>query len=342
VILAVALGVAHACDDVATESRAARDLLLAMENEAAGRTLARARAALACDRVDADDLAVLYLVEAAFRTFGGDEAGARPLFAAAARLAPEVWLVDLGDPLLDVYRSAKSDPVPAGRLELVGVPADAEVWVDGAPATEAALTGGGIRTVQVVRGGEVVFGTSRLVEGTVTLRVPGAAPASAPAPVPGPAGPERLALHVALGGELALGERVEVDAVGVEPATRFAVPLELGARLRTGPVWWRPSLGVGQVLGSRLLYARDEEVRSTTTLVTAALAVGGAFGPLDLGVQAGVWLPGRQSARVVAAVPVAGPVAAELRLGGHLVPGRGVEGVGSVWLVLAPTLVGGR
>jgi hypothetical protein len=329
---------AWACDDVGTEARAARDLLLMMERDQAGAALERARAALSCDLVDPTELAVLYLMEAAFRTFDGDDAGARGLFAAAGRVAPDVWLVDLGPELQETYRQAKLDPVPDGALSWEGVPDGAEVRVDGAPAPGRRVEGGGVRTLQVVRAGAVVFGATQLVEGDVTVQVAPAPPPVAPAPAPSAPRPEgRWALHLATGGELVLGQPVTAGTRD-ERGTRAAASLEVGARLRLGPTFWRPTVGVGQSLGSPLLYAAGDEVRATTTVVTAGLTGGVVLGRAAVGLQGGAWLPGRQSLRAVAGGRIAGPLWAEARLGAHRVAGRPLEPVGSVWVVVAPTL----
>jgi len=341
-LLAMAWG--QDCPDVSPTLRRAQESLLLMEDRDAAEAIAEIEASFGCGFISDDNLARYWLLVATQRFLAGEE-GYAERFRAAAAAEPDTWIVDLGDAVRAAYDEAVAEMPDDGRIDVTGVPTGWVVRVDGRarelpaelPAgTHLVQVGPDLDTVEVHRLAVLVAGQGTVIDADIE--------GYEPPPPPSTSGSMPVRAHAAAGVQLTQGEeltrQVQGDAV-TEPATKLAVPLELGLALAPGPWWARLQLGVAPQASGGLLYLGSGEVRSASTAVEIAAAGGVTVASVDLGVLAGVSVPSRTVVRAVAALPIVGPLAGELRVGANVHPARGVEPGGSLHVVFRPTLTGG-
>ncbi len=340
---------AEGCGSLLDEVDEAQRALLLMDVGAARDALARAEATLACGWAeDRELLGRFWLVEGALLTFEGDADAAADSFRAAHRVAPTLWLVDLGPALLQAYEAAAAAGPGSGRIEAKDLDPAYLVRIDGLPLQGDSVDAG----LHVVQVGfrEVLFGQVVYVLENQTSLLELDLPRLTPEPtattgdeVPSATARRRYrpsTVHAALGlagstGE-ALARRTADGDRAEEPGAKLRVPVEVGVVPRWRGAWGRATLGGGPLLGGRLLYQGDDGVRATAWPLTCALAAGGAIGPVDVGAQLGVLLPSRWTAGGVASVELGGAWAAEARLGVDLHAARGLEPAGALLAVWRP------
>lgn len=313
---------------------------LLLGDDAAARTsLDAAERAYACSGPAAPDtLARMWILDGALLQREGDLEAAGDSYAAAARVAPGVWLPDLGSELHDAYVSAEAPP-ELGSLELTPAPGQRQVWVDGRPLLKPEL-GAGLHLVQV--GGpegeqaefaEIVWvgpGVAKLVETGLETVAPPAELEPEPAVVGAaprtPSEPSALAWHVALGASTALGTEL-ANAGQVEPAVKLAFPVEASLGLRLGSGWVRGQAGIAGLVGGQYLSRLSNgNTLAVPIRVELAGAGGVAVDTLHFGALAGVHWPSRLAGRLVGGWRApSGPWLAELRLGADLPTERSPE-----------------
>ncbi|MCA9488530.1 MAG: hypothetical protein KC621_01365 [Myxococcales bacterium] len=333
--------------DVNTEVVSAYGALLGGDTAQAGDLLGHAEDHLSCTTglVDPQSLARFWLVEGALLLATGED-DPDPSFAAARRVAPDLWLPNLGDAARDRWSSA-TDESGDGRLELDVDVTDGVVAVDGRAIALTEPVVPGLHAIQVAdaRGrtlyGAVVYVGSGTVT-TVTTNLPQdrfapPAPAPAPTPVPAPTPAPRPAgesavrpvFTVLTGASTSFGEALEATDGGrtlTEPGVKLVVPLELSAGVRAGAGWARLAAGGGWLVGGPWLSAKADGTLHTTPLrVDVGLAGGFATGDLRLGAASGIAWPGRLSERLLAGLDLGGPLTAELRAGVNVATERPIE-----------------
>jgi len=332
------------CPEYGPTLRRAQDNLLLMEDAAALAALDETERAFGCRLVTDDHLAHYWLLRGARRHLAGDVTAAEAYFRSAASVDPEAWVVDLGPALRDAYDEAVASMPDTGEIDVVGVPDDYLVRVDGRTRSLPVSLAAGDHLVQVgpTPDDVAMHRMALIVSGQGSVIDAGLVDDAAEPPEVDPTG-VGVRAHVAAGMQATVGEALTRDVDGssvTEPATKVLVPLELGLALTGTPWWVRAHLGVAPVVGGGLLFLGSGEVRSASTAVMVAASGGVGLGPVDLGLLAGATVPSRTVVRAVAAAEVVGPLAAELRVGTDLHPARGVEPGGSLHLVFRPTLAG--
>ena len=342
IVWLVGLAWAQDCVEVAPTLRRAQESLLLMEDQETLRALDEVRDAFGCRFISTENLTRYWLLRGAQAYLAGEE-GAADMFRSAHGVDPEVWIVDLGDDVHEAYRAAVGDAPPEGRLDVSGAPPGYVVHVDGRVRSLPAKVVAGEHLVQVGKDLDhvdmhrmalVVDGQMSVLDGTIEgVEVPSDTSSAV-----------GLRAHVALGLQGTQGEELTRDVAGsptTEPATKLSVPLELGLSvLPARGVWLRGQLGVAPVMGGGLLYLGGDEVRAASTAIDVGLGGGVTLGSVDLGLLGGFSVPSRGVVRAVAAVPVVGPLAGELRVGTNIHPARGVEPGGSLHVVFRPALLG--
>ncbi|MCB9686652.1 MAG: hypothetical protein H6735_16565 [Alphaproteobacteria bacterium] len=339
-----AVATAAECD-VNTEVVSAYGALLGGDTSQASDLLGRAEDHLACTSglVDPQSLARFWLVEGALLLATGED-DADPSFAAARRVADDLWLPNLGDAARQRWSSA-TDESGDGRIELDVAVTNGVVAVDGRAIDLAEPVVPGLHAVQVAdaRGttlyGAIVYVGSGTVT-TVTTNLPQdrfapstPTPTPAPAPVPAPRPPKeggpRPMFAALTGASTSFGEALEATDGGqalTEPGVKLVVPLELSAGVRAGPGWVRLAAGGGWLVGGPWLSAKaDGSLHTTPVRVDVGVAGGFATGDLRVGAASGIAWPGRLSERVLAGYDLAGPLTAELRAGINLATERPIE-----------------
>ncbi|MEQ1565736.1 MAG: hypothetical protein ABMA64_08875 [Myxococcota bacterium] len=320
---------------------------------AAGRAaLERVTDALGCSPpVEPSTLARFWLLEGALLD---DPQAMLDNFAGARRVAPDVWLADLGPALRAKWEAAPA-ATATGTLLIAPAPGARAVWIDGAPGSGEQVVAAGLHLVQVgdATGDRAKFAAMAWVDPGVSVEVetglaPLAAPRPDPVPQPDPVVPppterppiERPPtdrapigwhpeLQVLTGGGVALGEELR-NRDAHEPATKVAVPTEVALALRP-PGWLlRVEAGAGWLVGGQWLAAgADGRIVMAAHLdlgVTAAIGTDRAYVGLA---GRGAW-PSRLGGRVVVAAQPVGPLWTELRLGANLPTDRPIEPAGEL------------
>ena len=336
---------ASRCDPSA-QVRSALAQLLSGALDQARVGLQEAERAFGCGAsADPASLARYWLVEGALLSKSGDESAAKDSFSAARRVAPDLWLPDLGPSARLLWESALA-PDGAGELSLEPPPGVRPVWVDGALVSGSAVPAG-LHLVQIGGGGpspSVEFAAIVWVDAGITALVRSGLPELAPpdpepdlvvppSPVPVPVpGPDRssvrASLHALVGVSGAAGEALQSGS-HTEPRAKVAAPLELGVGLRAAPMFFRLQLGGAWLLSGRYLAQTDSGPLVLPVRADLALGAGATVGKLDLGLCGGVQWPSRLAGRLLLGIS-AGPARAELRPGLNLPTQRSVEPAGEL------------
>ena len=150
-LLAIALPTHAACDDPVWLGGQAQVALTRDHLGDAQAALTAAWSALSCSRrVRPEDLARLWLAQGALQALLADEEGAKHLFAAAARTAPELWVPDYGAELRGLYNEARSLPQgEPGTVTLDPPVAWYAASLDGVPTAFPASAPPGPHVIQV-------------------------------------------------------------------------------------------------------------------------------------------------------------------------------------------------
>ena len=196
------------CPDATPIIDQALDLALQLEGAAADEKLAEAKATFACGGpAEPAVLAHMWLVQGARLHFDGDPVSAAHSFAAAHRVAPDVWDAALGDEARSAYESARAETRGQGQITADGLTADTAVWIDGVAATLPAEVVAGVHMVQAGASETEIYWAEGVFVGeggtsTVTVPAPDAVEGLATTAGPARSFPTFL---VAGGGALVLG-----------------------------------------------------------------------------------------------------------------------------------------
>jgi hypothetical protein len=140
------------CDDVAQLIDAAEQAVIESRTDDAGATLRQAEAALSCAPVPAPALlARMWLAEGTRAYMQSDEKVARLAFAAAARVAPEVWVESYGPQVRKVYDAAAQHDSGVGSVRIHPNPEGWSTTLDGRVVQFPAEAASGLHVVQVGR-----------------------------------------------------------------------------------------------------------------------------------------------------------------------------------------------
>ena len=268
------------------------------------------------------------------------EAATRDAFVMALTIAPDLWLEALGEPLRKLYDEEKAKARPLSNLQLTNA-GDATVRIDGrvrplpvplVPGTHLVQIGKG-NAVEERRDVVILAGQGALLDlgRSLTVEKP-TRPQSAPLDI-------GVSLWGAVGFGLAAGEALDVDGQS-EPATKLAVPLELGATVELGPAWIRAQGGWAPLLGGgELLYLSGDEVRGAPGFIQAGGAAGASFEGFHAGALAALTIPSRTSLRALVGRDIVGPLGAEFRGGINLHPERAAEPAFELLVRIQPSLL---
>jgi len=143
------------CDDVAALVDSAEQAVIEARTDDAGATLRQAEAALGCSVVpSAALLARMWLAEGTRAYMQGDEKVARLAFAAAARVAPEVWVESYGPQVRQIYKTAAEHDSGTGSVRIHPNPEGWSTTLDGHAVRFPIDAASGLHVVQVGRGAE--------------------------------------------------------------------------------------------------------------------------------------------------------------------------------------------
>ena len=194
--------------------------------------------AFACGTVaDPQQLARMWLLEGAWLSFIGDTAGAIACWNAANRVAPNLWIPDLGDELRADYETAT--PLDgSGHIDVEPVLFWGSIAaVDGQMTALPLEVAPGLHLVQAgTAGDEIAIG--RIISVTPNSTAVVATGLMDPAQMgsAAPAEPVVVAVeskypiraHIGVGATVAIGDAISGARAGDEPADKLSVPLELG------------------------------------------------------------------------------------------------------------------
>jgi hypothetical protein len=314
------LGAQAAPCDVDQDVMAAYGALVKGELPEAERALGSAEKALGCAAHPSDpqSLGRFWLVEGALLAATGDPE-ASVSFAAARRVAPELWLPDLGETARRLWDGAAPEGA-TGKLALDLELFWREATVDGEP-WDGEPVPAGLHALQLQEAdGRPCYGAMIYVgAGTVTNVTTGLPPEAPPPEAPRP--PRTGSpLDLALEAELATGASLVVGTSQVvtlpegtlrEPGVKLVLPLMLSGRVRRGDLWAQLEGGVGWLVAGPYLSVNAEgELHRTSLRLDTALGGGADIGPIDLGLLTGIQWPGRLSERLVASFDL--PASADL------------------------------
>lgn len=133
-------------------------------------------------------------------------------------------------------------------------------------------------------------------------------------------------LELGTGAGFAYGAALDTTLGGdtyTERAAHWLVPAQLGASMRWLTGWVAVGGSTALNLSGPYLYSSDGEAKGAWLGGGASLALGLTRGPLDLGLEGGVFFPGRVPLRLVGRYGKG--VGVELRLGANIAADRGPE-----------------
>jgi hypothetical protein len=297
--------------------------------------------AFGCSPISEPQTLARYLIlDGAVRSARGEREESLGSFAAARRVAPDVWLQDLGPELHAAWSSAV-DPVGRGTIVVEPHPGPGLIWIDGVPSSAPEVPAG-LHLVQVGQPGgpDAKFATVVWVDPDVSLLVevveapPPPAPEPQPVmPLPQPEPPPKPAvrpeLQLLTGASTSYGEGSS-DGELREPEVKVAVPLELGVGVASEVGFVRLQLGGAMLVGGRYLALTEggDPIARTTRL-----DVGGAAGlgdELRFGLAGGVQWPSRVAGRVLLGWSPTPHLMGELRIGANVTTDPGAEPAGEL------------
>lgn len=152
-LLAILAPTAHAdCDDVAILVERAEQAVIEGRHDAAGATLEQAEKALACGAVPAPKLlGRMWLAEGTRAYLQGDEKVARLAFAAASRVASELWVDSYGPQVRKIYESAAQHDPGTGSVRIHPNPEGWSKALDGHQVDFPIELAAGLHLLQVGR-----------------------------------------------------------------------------------------------------------------------------------------------------------------------------------------------
>ena len=333
------------CEGPALVLAQAQERLNEARFDQARNLLASAEGAFGCGEVaDPALLAHQWLIEGALEYYDTRDAdAASEAFAAARRVAPDVWIPDLGAEVRAHWESV-TQPEESGTLSVQGAPEGAVVALNGTVVTLPATAAAGLHLVQVgideqdIRYARIVYvppsqSVSLGVSGADwTIAAPQAPLVEVPEATVEPTQqePGGFGVHAALGAGVMLGQAISLESstgeILTEPATKVVTPLELGATVRTDTLWIRAAAGASVLLGGQFVFLGNDGPEGWPAMVQAHAGGGSYLGNTELGGLLGIALPGRLSARGTVSAPWTGtPVYIEVRAGANLTTTQKVE-----------------
>jgi hypothetical protein len=144
---------AHAdCDDFATLVQSAETAVSGGRVDEAAATLRQAELSLACSPVPSPALlGRMWLAEGTRAYMQGDEKVSRLAFAAAARVAPDLWIDSYGPAVEKIYRTASSHDSGNGSVRIHPNPDGWSTTLDGSAVSFPADAPSGLHLLQVGR-----------------------------------------------------------------------------------------------------------------------------------------------------------------------------------------------
>ncbi len=317
--------------------------------DAAEAHLAALEHSFACGEVvEPKLLGRIWLLEGALLTFRGEPEAALESWVAAERVAPSLWIADLGDPLRADYEAARAAE-GTGHID-IEPPLfwGAIAAIDGQMVSTPFEIPPGLHLVQAGPAGDAIsFGKIIAVSSNSTAVVStGLAPPDAtPAPIAAQE-PESVAatdhgfsVHISGGAIVTMGDALDGPGSGDEPATKLSIPLELGLQRNFDGAWFRAAASVAPLVGGRYLYSDGAQINGSSVGIGGNLAGGWLTGPLRVGGLGGVSWPGRITTRAVLASRLGDlPLSIEIRGGLNLATEREPEPAFGALLVFNPYL----
>lgn len=178
VVWAMSASAIEPCPDPEASLRAAEDAVVEGRTRDARDRLAEVEETLGCRTSTPELLARFWVAEGAASFADGDLSSADLSFAAARRVAPELWTQDFGSKARAAWSASWP---PAGRpatgvLELDPHPVQNRGLLDGSPSRWPSETSAGLHLVQLEVDGQIRFGRFvRVDAGTLELVLSGAA-----------------------------------------------------------------------------------------------------------------------------------------------------------------------
>ncbi len=143
------------CDDVALLIDNAEQAVIEARTDDAAATLRQAEVALNCSPVPSPALlARMWLAEGTRAYMQGDEKVARLAFAAAARVAPELWVESYGDQVRQIYQASANYEGGQGSVRIHPNPEGWSTTLDGTDTSFPAQAASGLHVIQVGRTAE--------------------------------------------------------------------------------------------------------------------------------------------------------------------------------------------
>lgn len=288
-------------------------------------------------------LARYWLLDGVLLAAAGEREESTGSFAAARRVAPDVWLQQLGPEPRTAWSTAEAPP-GTGTIRVDPLPPRGLLWFDGVSA-ESPEVPAGLHLVQVGAPDrpEAFFATVVWVDPSVSVRVevppvpvPAASVPVIPVPVVAPeplatypALPEpdpaiRLEVHALTGASAALGT-ADAHQGDREPQFKVAVPLDLGIGVAGGLGFARLQFGGAFLVDGRYLArtADGEAIARTTRFDVGAAA--GLGDSVRVGIAGGVQWPSRIAGRLLLGWSPIAPLVGELRLGANFTTAQEIE-----------------
>jgi hypothetical protein len=144
---------AHAdCGDFAALVEAAETAVIENRTDTAAATLSQAEAALGCGPVPSPELlGRMWLAEGTRAYMQGDEKVSRLAFAAASRVAPQLWVDSYGPQVRKIYQAAAAHESAAGSIRIHPNPEGWSTTLDGTAVRFPVDAPSGLHLVQVGR-----------------------------------------------------------------------------------------------------------------------------------------------------------------------------------------------
>jgi hypothetical protein len=317
--------------DVDQDVMAAYGALVKGELAEAERGLGSAEQALGCAAQPSgtQSLGRFWLVEGALLAAEGDP-GASMSFAAARRVAPELWLPDLGEPARRLWETATPES-DTGQLALDLELHQRKASLDGQPWTGEPVSAG-LHALQLQDpDGTPCFGAMIYVGAGTVTNVTTDLPAEAPPPPPALPSVRlfELSAELSTGASLAVGPQLRVshaDGELREPGVKLVFPVLVSGRVRQKELWGQLETGFGWlVAGPYLSVKANGELHRTPFRFDIALGGGTRVGPFDLGAMTGIQWPGRLSERLVASMALPSALSLGARAGFNVATDRPIE-----------------
>ncbi len=184
------------------------------ELEYAKEAIEAAQVSYACSApAEPQTLARILLADAVIKVFGEDAEGAKLSFAAANRVAPDVWNANYGEDNKALYDQASAATPGSGTIKLLPHFPEQVLWVDGQPMVAPVEVPAGMHLVQAGIDGQANASFARLVrvnDGQTNivktgLSAPGAEPDPPPEVVTPPPDPVEPVVRCGAGTELVDG-----------------------------------------------------------------------------------------------------------------------------------------